>query len=87
MDFSVNETPTNESSVTPAYSEKSEIHTPRRQHYQPNCNKCHKQNICEKSPAPVPPKLNLSNYVRTILSFEKQINHIKPSSASQLPQT
>ena len=87
MDLSVNETPTNESSIAGAYSEKSETHTPKHQHCQHNCDKCHKQKICEKSPAPVPLKLDLSNYVRSILSFEKQINHIKPSSASQLPQT
>ena len=64
MDLSVNETPTNQSSVTPAYSEKSETSNPNRQLSQPNCNKC---NICEKLPDAVPLKLDLSNYVRTIL--------------------
>ena len=86
MDLSVNETPINESSVTPVYSEKLETLTPRHQHCQPNCKKCekcHEQNICEKSPAPVLLKLDLSNYVRTILSFEKQINCIKPQTYSR----
>ena len=83
MDLSVNETPTDDASVEPAYSEKSETRTPRCQHCQPNCEKYHEQNICKKLPAPVPLKLDLSNYVRTILSFEKQINCIKPSLASQ----
>ena len=69
MDLSVNETPTNESSIAQAYSEKSETHTPRHQHCQCDCDKCHKQNICEKSHTPVPLKLDLSNYIRTILSF------------------
>ena len=64
MDLSVDETPTNQSSVTPAYSEKSETCNPNHQPSQPNCDKC---NICEKSPDAVPLKLDVSNYVRTIL--------------------
>ena len=76
MDLSVNETPTNESSITRVYSEKSETCTLRHQHCQRNWDKWHEQKICEKSPAPVTLKLDPSNYVRTILSFEKQINHI-----------
>ena len=54
MDLSIDESPTNESSVALAYSEKSETGTPKRQHCQPNCDKCHEQNIFEKSPDPVP---------------------------------
>ena len=63
MDLSVNKTPTNETSIAQVYSEKSETHTPRCQHCQQDCDKCHEQNICEKSPAPIPLKLDLSNYV------------------------
>ena len=74
MDLSVDESPTNQSSVTPAYSETSKTCCPNHQPSQPNGNKC---NICEKSPEALPLKLDLSNYVRTILSFEKQTNHIK----------
>ena len=74
MDLSVDESPTNQSLVAPAYSEKSETCNPNHQPPQPKSDKC---NICEKLPEAVPLKLDLSNYVRTMLSFEKQINHIK----------
>ena len=78
MDLTVDESPTNQSSVTPAYSEKLETSNPNLQRSQPNCDK---YNICEKSPEALPLKLDLSKYVRTIVSFERQINHIKPSWA------
>ena len=81
MDLSVDESPTNQSSVTPAYSETSKTCCPNCQPSQPNNDKC---NICEKSPEALPLKLDLSNYVRTILSFEKQINRIKLSWPSPL---
>ena len=81
MDLSVDKSPTNQSSVAPAYSETSKTYCPNHQPSQPNSDKC---KICEKSPEALPLKLDLSNYVRTILSFEKQINCIKLSWASPI---
>ena len=79
MDLSVNESPTNQPLITGASSENWETPIPRHQQCQGNCDKCPKQKICEKLPPLIPLKLDLSNYIRTILSFEKQINSIKPS--------
>ena len=76
MDLFVDKSPTNQSLVAPAYSEKLETSNPNLQHSKPTCDKC---NICEKLPEVLPLKLDLSKYVRTIVSFERQINHIKPS--------
>ena len=69
MDPNVNEIPSNGPSILGVSLEIRQTPSPRHQHCNDNCDNCTKQKFCQQSPLPIPHKIDLSNYVRTIFSL------------------